>query len=198
MKILLEVFRNSPAGKNCLALSANAAQVVASNLDKDIELKFLPLSSPEAEERGVELAPALVVNRRTLVEGIPSAEEIAKLIENAAPVSLGIILTKGPQSGEDGENALDVALSALEMDDRVGLFLLSDGVWTAKRGLPGALAGKLNDFLRGGGQVTVSGEHLEAAGLGPERLVEGVSIAPDAYDRLVDLVMEEWDKVVVF
>ncbi len=198
MKILLEVFRNSPAGKNCLALSANAAQVVASNLDKDIELKFLPLSSPEAEERGVELAPALVVNRRTLVEGIPSAEEIAKLIENAAPASLGIILTKGPRSGEGGENALDVALSALEMDDRVGLFLLSDGVWTAKRGLPGALAGKLNDFLRGGGQVTVSGEHLEAAGLGPERLVEGISIAPDPYDRLVDLVMEEWDKVVVF
>ncbi len=198
MKILLEVFRNSPAGKNCLALSGNAAQVVASNLDKDIEVKFLPLSSPEAEERGVELAPALVVNRRTLVEGVPSPEEIAKLIENAAPASLGIILTKGPQSSEDCENALDVALSALEMDDRVGLFLISDGVWTAKKGLPEALARKLSDFQRGGGQLTVSGEHLEAAGLGPERLVDGVSIAPDPYDRLVDLVMEEWDKVVVF
>ena len=198
MKILLEVFRNSPAGKNCLALSGNVAQMVASNLDKEIEVKFLPLSSPEAEERGVELAPTLVVNRRTVVEGVPSPEEIAKLIENAAPTSLGIILTKGPRSGEDDENALDVALSALDMDDQVGIFLISDGVWTAKRGLPEALNRKLNDFLRGGGQVTVSGEHLEAAGLGLERLVEGVSIAPDPYDRLVDLVMEEWDKVVVF
>jgi sulfur relay (sulfurtransferase) DsrF/TusC family protein len=198
MKVLLEVFRNTPAGKNCLALSSNVAQVVASNLDKDIEVRFLPLSSPEADERGVELAPALVVNRRRVVEGVPSPEEIAGLIESALPTNLGIILTKGPQGGEDAENALDVALKALEMDDRVGLFLLSDGVWAAKKGLPGAIAQKLEAFLRGGGQLTVSGEHLEAAGLGPERLVEGASIAPDPYDRLVDLVMEEWDKVIVF
>lgn len=171
---------------------------MASNVDKDIEVKFLPLSAPEADQRGVEIAPALVVNRRMVVEGVPGSQEIMELIEKSLPKALGVILTKGPYGGEDAENALDVALEAQEMGDPVGLFLLSDGVWAAKKGQQGPLAQKLGDFLARGGEVTVSGEHLEAAGLTPDRLVPKAIIAPDPYDRLVDLVMDRWEKVVVF
>ena len=197
MKVLLEVFRNTPMGRNCRALSQNVAQVVASNLDKDIEVRFLPLESPEAEKRGVELAPCLVVNGRLIHEGVPSPQEITALIEKALPIHLGVLLTRGPLRGEGAEHALGLALEALGRGDQADLFLLSDGVWLAKKGQENGLAPKLEEFLKRGGEVLVSGEHLEAAGLSPERLFPGVRVLPDPYDRLVDLAMEAWDKVVV-
>ncbi|MDP6348115.1 MAG: hypothetical protein QGF81_07070, partial [Dehalococcoidia bacterium] len=64
MGTLIEVFRNTPVGRNCRALSQNVAQVLQANVEKDLEVRFLPLDSPEAEARGVEIAPCLVVNGR--------------------------------------------------------------------------------------------------------------------------------------
>lgn len=197
MRILLEVFRNTPMGRNCRALSANVAQVVAANLDKDIEVRFLPLYSPESEARGVEIAPALVVNGRHIIEGVPSAEEITQLISRALPVNLGIVLTRSPYNGDGAENALSLALEAQKMGDKASLFLLSDGVWLAKRGQEGPLLTQLQEFQRYGGEVLASSEHLQAAGLTPERMVEGVTLLPDPVDRLVELVMEHWEKVIV-
>lgn len=198
MKILLEVFRNTPVGRNCRILSQNVLEVATSNVDKDIEVRFLPLSSPEAEDRGVELAPALVINRRLIIEGVPGPEKIISSIEKALPISLGIILTKAPYDGENAESALEAATKALEMGDKTGLFLLSDGVWVAKKEQQGAIAQKLGQFIQNGGEVIVSSEHLQAGGLSPEALVEKVGIATEPYDRLVELVMEQWDKVIVF
>lgn len=164
-------------------------------LGEDVEVRFLPLYSPEADALGAELAPALVVNRRTLVEGVPTVEEIRALIARARPTKVGIILTKAPQGSEDAENALEAGLAALAAGDQAALFLLSDGVWVARKGAMGL---KLADFLGLGGEVYVSGEHLKAGGLAREKLVEGVEVANGAFDRLVDLVMDEWDKVIVF
>lgn len=197
MKILLEVFRNTPPGKACQTLSANVLEVVSSNLDKDMEVRLLPFPSPEADERGVEIAPCLVINGRKVIEGMPSSEEIADLIEEAWPQALGVVLTKAPHEGEAAQASLDLLLEALAVGDRAGLFLLSDGVWVAKRG-QGTLEEKLKEVIKGGGEIILSGEHLKAGGLAPEQLIEGTSVAPDPYDRLVDLVMDEWDRVIVF
>ncbi|MDO8689422.1 MAG: DsrE family protein [Dehalococcoidia bacterium] len=164
-------------------------------LGEDLEVRFLPLHSPEAEALGAELAPALVVNRRTLVEGAPSVEEIKALLEKARPVRLGIILTNAPQGSEDAENALAAGLAALDAGDEASLFLLSDGVWAARKG---AMAGKLPSFVSRGGTVFVSGEHMKAAGLAADKLVEKAEVTNDAFDRLVDLVMGQWDRVIVF
>jgi sulfur relay (sulfurtransferase) DsrF/TusC family protein len=197
MKVLLEVFRNTPMGRNCRTLSQNVAQVLQANVENDIEVRFLPLNSPEAEARGVELAPCLVVNGRTIVEGVPGPEEIARFIEEVVPTALGIILTRGPYSSGGAEDAVGLALASQEGGDRVGLFLISDGVWLAHQGQEGALLGQLKAFLGAGGEVLVSGEHIQAAGLPPQALVEGVTVLPDPYDALVDRVMEHWDRVII-
>jgi len=197
MGTLIEVFRNTPMGRNCRALSQNVAQVLQANVEKDLEVRFLPLDSPEAEARGVEIAPCLVVNGRTIVEGVPGPDEITRLIEEAVPTTMGIILTRGPYSSGGAEDAVEMAVAARESGDRVGLFLISDGVWLAHKGQEGPLMGRLAAFQRAGGEVLVSGEHLVAAGLSPESLVEDVTVLSDTYDELVDLVMERWDKVII-
>lgn len=169
--------------------------VAGGMIEDDLELRFLPLRSPEADALGAKAAPALVVNRRTRVEGVPSLEEIKSLILKAGPIRLGIILTKAPQGSEDAESAIAAGLAALDAGDDASLFLLSDGVWAARKGAAG---GKLEAFLGQGGEVFVSGEHIKAAGLAPEKLVPAAKVADDALDQLVDLIMGQWDKVIVF
>lgn len=172
---------------------------MAEGLDHDFEVKFLPVyACKEADELGVDVAPALAVNRRVIKEGVPTKEEILDMIERARPINLGIIITKAPAGSEDAENAIEAGRQALLAGDTVGLFLLSDGVWLAKRGKAELLEEKLADFVKLGGKVIASGEHLKAAGLGPDRLVDKVAVAEDGLGRLVDMVMDEWDKTIIF
>lgn len=161
-------------------------------------MRFLALHSGEADERGVEVAPALVINKKFVVEGVPTKEDIQELISRARPAKVGIILTKAPYGDEDAENALLIGLESLALGDEVGLFLLSDGVWVAKDGLGGPIGLGLTKFTGTGGKVYVSSEHLKAGGLVPTGLSVEAEIVEDPYDRLVDLVMDEWEKVVVF
>jgi len=158
-------------------------------------MRFLPLYSPEADALGAELAPALVVNRKNLVEGVPSVEEIKELVENSRS-RLGVLLMKAP-GGEEAENALTLALEALDQGNRADIFCLSDGVWLTKQGPKGPLEKRLPQFMGRGGKVWASGEHLKAAGLTKERLVPQVEVADDALGDLVDMIMDQWDKVVV-
>jgi len=162
-----------------------------------LEIRFLPIASPAVAERGVQKAPALVINRKYVVEGVPTVEEIAELIKRARPIRLGLILTRPPVSEEDAENALQIGLASLATGDEVDLFLFSDGVWAARKGLDGRVGDLLAAFQSVGGRVHISGEHLRACGLAAGQLRPDVEIAPDGLDRLVDLVMEEWDRVVV-
>lgn len=173
--------------------------VVAEQLGHDFEVKFLPVNAcRESDDLGISVAPTIAVNRRVIKEGVPTKEEILDLMERARPIKLGIVLTKAPAGSEDAENALDAGSQALLAGDLASLFLLSDGVWLAKRGKVDATEGKLADFIKLGGEVVVCGEHLKAAGLGPDRLVERVTIAEDGFGRLVDMVMDEWDKAIIF
>ncbi len=172
---------------------------MAEQLGDDFDVKFLPVyASKEADELGIDVAPAIAVNRRIIKEGVPTKEEILDLIERAQPIKLGIILTKAPVGSEDAENALDAGRQALLAGDAASLFLLSDGVWLAKRGKANPVEEKLADFIRLGGEVVASGEHLKAVGLGPDRLIDKAIIAEDGLGSLVDLAMDDWDKVIIF
>jgi sulfur relay (sulfurtransferase) DsrF/TusC family protein len=139
-----------------------------------------------------------VINRKFIVEGVPSKEDIEELISRARPAKVGIILTKAPYGDEDAENALQIGLESLALGDEVGLFLLSDGIWVAKEGLGGLVGQRLTEFKGAGGKAYVSGEHLIAGGLDPTGLSVEAEIVEDPFDRLVDLVMDEWEKVIVF
>lgn len=93
-----------------------------------------------------------MINRKFIVEGVPSKEDIQELIGRARPAKLGIILTKAPYGDEDAENALQMGLESLALGDEVDLFLLSDGVWVAKEGLGGLIGQRLTKFTGAGGE----------------------------------------------
>ncbi|MDA8145670.1 MAG: hypothetical protein M0Z27_06390 [Thermaerobacter sp.] len=163
--------------------------------DEQVEVRFLPVASPEAASLGVRSAPALVVNHKLSAYGQLEREEILELINQAKPSRLGIILTKPP--GGEAASALGTAAEALAWGDQACIFCLSDGVLAACRNQHGPTAEQLETVLRRGGEVLVSAPHLRAGGLSPERLVPGAVAVEEALDVLVDRVMEEWDKVMV-
>ena len=86
---------------------------------------------------------------------------------------------------------------ALKIGNQVEVFLLSDGVWIGKQ-RDTATEKKLSDLIRDGCKVNASRKHLKACGLNQEKLLDGINITNEPYDKLVDLVMERWDKVVIF
>ncbi|MFQ6137025.1 MAG: DsrH/TusB family sulfur metabolism protein [Candidatus Hydrothermarchaeales archaeon] len=206
---MIEVFRNIPPGKPCSTLTKNVMDVVSEKgidyeIDKelnittyDFEVKLLPFPSKDAEERGITKAPAISINKKFNAYGVLSVDEIKELIEKARPLKLGVIITKTPNASEDVENALSLGEDALTLGNQVGIFLLSDGIWVAKKGQP-LIEKRLSNLIERGCKVAASKQHLKAAGLSPEKLIEDVKVSDEPYDELVDLVMEEWDKVIIF
>lgn len=147
METLLEIFRNIPPGKKCSTVTKNVLEIVSEMgcdydlvgktqeiVNKDFEVKLISFPSKEAEERGITKAPAILINRKVKAEGVLTKEEIKNLIERAKINNIGIIITKAPYGNEDPENALNLAQNILQLGDKVNIFLISDGVWVAKKG----------------------------------------------------------------
>jgi sulfur relay protein TusB/DsrH len=197
MTILLEVFRNVPAGRGCLTLTKNVLDHVADK-QGDFEIKFISVSSEMAKERGVTKAPSIMINKKVFATGILNPEEIEKLIEQSKPITLGILLLKSPFESEDAILTFRIANEALELGDSVEMFLMGDGVWTAKTDLKGRIADKLNKFIEQKGRVMVSGPHLKAGGINRENIVNNIEVIDKPYDELADLIMTKWDKVITF
>ena len=194
MTILLEVFRNTPAGRGCLVLTKNVLDYV-SDKQGDFEIRFISFPSKEAEERGIDRAPSILVGGKAYAPGVLSIEEIEGLIEEARPQSIGIILTKSPFESEDATMALSLALPAMGIGDPVDVFLLGDAVWLAKANLGGEIGDMMDRFV-GQGKVYASGPHLEAAGIDHTGIRQDIEVCRKPYDMLTDLVMERWDRVV--
>jgi sulfur relay (sulfurtransferase) complex TusBCD TusD component (DsrE family) len=169
---------------------------VASEEKGEIEVRLLSISSDEAKEKGVDVAPSIMANGRALVEGVPTEEGIRELIEKAKPGSIGIVITKSAYGSGEVENALSIGSDALRMGDQVDLFLLGDGVWLVKRGSSGAVSELFNRFMEMGGKVYVSEPHLKAGGLSLSEATDNLEIAEDPYDTLVDLLMEKWNRAI--
>ncbi len=197
MNTLIEVFRNVPAGKGCLSLTKNVLDLVCEK-QGDFEIRFISFPSEVANERGIERAPSIMINRKVSAYGILTKDEIEILIAKGVHRTIGIILTKSPLESEDALAALTIANNALRMGDSIEIFLLGDGVWIAKTDLKGAVSDLLSKFLLRKGGLMVSGPHIRAGGLDRQRIVGRAEIVEKPYDRLVDLTMTKWDKVISF
>ena len=197
MVILIEVFRNVPAGSGCLTLTKNVLDYVCDK-QGDFDIRFISYPSDTAEERGITRAPSLMINRKVTAMGVINGEEIEKLIEQAKPRKIGILLSKSPFESEDAMLALRIANEALDSGDSVDVFLIGDGVWTAKNNIKGEMKAIMNMFIEKKGIIMVSNPHLKAGGISGDRIEKNAEIIDKPYDTLVDLIMTKWDKVVTF
>jgi sulfur relay protein TusB/DsrH len=197
MVVLIEVFRNDFAGKGCLTLTKNVLDYVCDK-QGDFDVRLITVSSDVAKERGITRAPAIMINKKVTAVGVSSKEEIEKLIEQAKPKKMGILLSKSPFESEDAKLAFHLAIEALDLGDSVDVFLIGDGVWSAKTDLSGEMGTMLNTFIGKNGKLMVSNPHLKAGGINQERIEKTAEILEKPYDILVDLIMTKWDKVITF
>jgi len=110
--------------------------------------------------------------------------------------SLGIVIAHTGTNHDSALQAVGLGLEAMKIGKEVGFFLISDGVWNAIQN-SGEVAGGLGQIMTGGGKVFLSEEHLLAAGIPKKKLIAGAEIVEDVYGGLVDLIMEEWDRVII-
>jgi sulfur relay protein TusB/DsrH len=118
-------------------------------------------------------------------------------MENKYEIDLGFIITKPPLESSLGSGFLDLAQQGIDTGKKVGLFLISDGVWFAKINKKNTYAKKMLSLINQGVDVTVSEDNLQAAGIQNHELLKGVVITDKPYDDLVNLVMEKWGRVMV-
>jgi sulfur relay protein TusB/DsrH len=197
MTILIEVFRNAPAGRGCLTLTKNVMDCICDK-QGEFDIKFISISSELAKERGVSRAPSIMINRKVSAVGVLNHDEIEKLIEQAKPKTIGVLLSKSPFESEDAQLAFRVANDALDLGDSVDVFLMGDGVWTAKAELKGEIKAMFNKFINKNGKLIVSNPHLKAGGINRDSIEKTAEVLDKPYDILVDLIMTKWDKVVTF
>ena len=109
---------------------------------------------------------------------------------------IGFVLTKAPIESSLTYRFLSLAQNVVDKDKTIGLFLISDGVWLAKKNQNNKPHELLNKLLKNGAEVTVSKDHLMAAGIEDSDLINGVNVTEQPYVDLVDHVMEKWNKVI--
>ena len=109
---------------------------------------------------------------------------------------IGFVVTKAPSESGLVSNVLSIARSSMDQGKSVGLFLISDGVWLAKKNQKNHFIDTFTGILKDGAAVIASGEHLEAAGIPEDDVMDGVIVTKKLYKDLVANVMENWDRVM--
>jgi sulfur relay (sulfurtransferase) complex TusBCD TusD component (DsrE family) len=118
------------------------------------------------------------------------------MTENGNERDIGFVISKAPLESGLVSNALTIALNAQKQGKTIGLFLISDGVWLGKRNQKNHFIGTFEELLKGGAQVLASEEHLLAAGIATDDVIDGIVVTKRTYKDLVSNVMENWTKVV--
>jgi predicted peroxiredoxin len=116
---------------------------------------------------------------------------------NGTATDFGFVITKAPLESGLVSSVLAIAHSALDAGRTVSLFLVSDGVWLAKRSRHNNVTKAFKELIARGAEVAVSKDHLTAAGIEEVELFEGIISIRKTYKKLVENVMEKWDKVMV-
>ena len=118
-------------------------------------------------------------------------------MDNDVERDLGIVFTSSPTSGEAAARMLEVAEHAINDGKLVDLFMVGDGVLLA-RNSGTHMQSRLRELTANGARVWASVDHMKAVGIEQAQLLEGVQEVSKTYKELVNLVMEEWAKVVVY
>ena len=108
-------------------------------------------------------------------------------------IDIGFVITKAPFESTLGFGFLDLAKKAIDDGKTIEMFLISDGVWFAKKNQK---SDNLKYLIKKGVEITVSKDNLEAAGIEDNELIDGLIISEKPYMDLVELVMEKWKKVM--
>jgi sulfur relay protein TusB/DsrH len=116
--------------------------------------------------------------------------------DNISVYDFGVVISKPPLETGLVATILTMAQQVMNQRGSVSVFLISDGVWLAKKNQRNHVAELFKTLLQNGVNVTVSAEHLTAAGISENELYDGLHITKKTYSDLVDNVMEQWKKVV--
>ena len=116
--------------------------------------------------------------------------------DNNYDIDIGFIITKAPFESSLGEKILNLANKGLTEGKTVGIFLISDGVWFAKKNIKNNIGKLIQNLVEKGAEVTVSRDNLKAGGINDSELIKGIIISEKPYADLVDLVMEKWRRVL--
>ena len=109
-------------------------------------------------------------------------------------IDLGFIITKAPLESTLGSGFLNLAKQGIDNGKKVELFLISDGVWFAKKIENNSDTKRL--LIKQGVNILVSNDNLQAAGIHNDELIKGITISDKPYSDLVNLVMEKWKRVM--
>lgn len=116
--------------------------------------------------------------------------------KNQKQIDIGYIITKAPLESGNVSNIISIAEGAIKNQKKVEIFLISDGIWLAKSDQKNNIAKRFENLVQRGLNVIVSKDHLEAAGIKKNELMNGIKVTEDLYTSLVDRVMEKWEKVL--
>lgn len=117
--------------------------------------------------------------------------------DNSTAADFGFVITKAPLESGLVSNVLTIAHSAIDAGRTVNLFLVSDGVWLAKKNQHNNVTMAFKELIEKGAVAVASKAHLTAAGIEEAELFEGVIPIRKIYKELVENVMEKWRKVMV-
>lgn len=119
-----------------------------------------------------------------------------RLSGGSKALRIGLIIHKAPPSSQCVESILRIAAECLKDGCRVDVFAIGDGVWLAWIKGHRRVQATLQSILSHGGRIFVSEPCLKAAGVG-SKLPKGWAKIDAVFSTLVDLIMGEWDRVIV-
>lgn len=109
---------------------------------------------------------------------------------------IGFILTKAPLETSVVKKLLEMSIESLNKNNKIGFFLISDGVFLIKSNQKNETSSLFKDISSKKVEIIVSKDHLESAGIPSSDICCKVSISEKPYDDLVDFVMEKYERIV--
>jgi sulfur relay (sulfurtransferase) DsrF/TusC family protein len=109
---------------------------------------------------------------------------------------IGFIFTKAPLETSVVRKLLEMAIESLKKNNKIGFFLISDGVFLIKNNQKNETSSLFKDISAKTVEIIVSKDHLESAGISSSDMCCKVSISEKPYDDLVDFAMEKYERVV--
>jgi sulfur relay protein TusB/DsrH len=109
-----------------------------------------------------------------------------------------MLIMKPPHSTEDARKMCDLLSAAKSKGMQVGVYLLGDGVFCAKKGHKGLLGESLISALSQGAEISASKKDMISRAISNANVVAGVKVLDDFEGAFVEDVMERSDRVISF
>lgn len=109
---------------------------------------------------------------------------------------IGFIITKAPLENSYISKLLESALNAINKNKKIGFFLISDGVYLIKKNQKNIPFNLIKKIIAQKTEIIVSIDHLNAAGISKDELLNEIKITEKTYDELVEFIMEKYERVI--